>query len=160
MKTNEQAKLGKNMMACWNGPLGFQVRYGLLSLPLPAWKPLDGISGELNVTNHFRQLVSVETKSFTEALVFVATHSALCCSYLDSLHLAQLQVFHLAACWTSHSVCSPPVALCVMKVAEEGWHAHSPASAAHGFVSHLSFSLLEIGSIWKHQPTVICWRQL
>lgn len=56
---------------------------------------LDGISRELNVTNYFRQLVSVETKSFTEAPVFAAIHSALSC-YLDSLHVGQ-QVLHLAA---------------------------------------------------------------
>ena len=56
--------------------------------------------------------------------MFAATHNALCCSYLDSLH--QLQVLHLASRCNSVTVTAfvhLRVALCVTEVAEDSWHA-------------------------------------
>lgn len=89
---------------------------------------LDSIRRELIVTNYFRLLVSVENwnkrKSFIQTSVSVAAHDALSCSYLDALHESLLQQPPPSSETTTVFVhlC---VALCVVKVIEEGWQAHS-----------------------------------
>lgn len=140
------------------GPLCLFLPFPLLA----TCKSLDSIRRELNVTNYFRLLVSVEnwnkTKPYTQTPVFVATHDALSCSYLDALHDPCCNSF-LPSSETATVSVHHCVALCVVTVTEEGWHARS-LHQPHTDCMRLSCSWLGIDSVLKPQPTVVCWRQL